>query len=255
VTEPTWTSPCGSAKLWLGDCLEVLPTLDKGSVDAVVTDLPYGISCVKGSSGKQGKYRGLVGDARLSRSTEPVIGDDKPFDPALLLTFDNVLTWGANHYATRIPERSGRWLAWNKLEELDSFDSFSDVEFAWHSNGKASRIISYMWKGGLACRKRGENNGKRNHPTQKPVAVMKWCLEQVGLSDGDTALDPYMGSGTTGVACIRTGRKFLGIEIEPRYFDIARKRIERSLKERSEMFPAMRPDAPHKQLMLESGTP
>lgn len=199
--------------LILGDCLEVLPTLEAKSVDAVVTDPPYGISYVKGKGG-----RGV----HTRRNIEPIQGDDQPFDPSPLLRFQNVLCWGADNYASRLPR--GRWLAWSKLAGMESWDSFCDVEFAWHSRPGASRIFELRWKG-IACVKAGEGYGVRVHPTQKPVGLMTWCLEQVGAKEGYTILDPFMGSGTTGVACVRTGRKFIGIEKEPKYFDIAKRRI------------------------------
>lgn len=205
----------GTATLYLGDCREIMPT--PGKVDAVVTDPPYGIGHVKGSGGK-GKHS--------RRNIAPIVGDDEPFDPAALLAFENVLMWGANHYAARLPH--GRWLAWNKLGSMESFDSFSDVEFAWHSRRGADRIFNFMWKG-IASVKAGEDGGRRDHPTQKPIALMQWCIEQV--SPATTILDPFMGSGTTGVACARRGRRFIGIEIEPRYFDIACRRIEEAQRQ------------------------
>ena len=70
----------------------------------------------------------------------------------------------------------------------------------------------------------------KEHPTQKPLDVMKWCIERLP-SGCSTILDPFMGSGTTGVACVKLGRKFIGIEIEPKYFDIACKRISEALKQ------------------------
>ena len=209
------------ATLYHGDCRELLDSLQ--GVDAVVTDPPYGIAFVKGSSGRKGAYRGSK--EGHGRGTESIAGDAEPFDPTPLLRFDNVLTWGANHYCHRLPLGVGRWLAWNKLADLEPFDSFSDVEFAWHSIGKASRICNYMWKGGLATVKVGED-GERSHPTQKPIGLMSWCLLQVGQAH--KILDPYMGSGTTGVACAGLGRSFVGIEIKRKYFDIACERIERA---------------------------
>ncbi len=223
--DATWQADDGSVQLYRGDYLDILPAIEAGSIDAVVTDPPYGIGYVKGKGGSQGAYRGRP--ASESRGTKIIKGDQKPFDPSPLLRFPNVLMWGANHYAQKIPSERGRWLAWNKLEHVETFDSFSDVEFAWHSIGRASRICNYMWKGGLACRKKGEENGARVHPTQKPVGLMMWCIEQVG--DASLILDPFMGSGTTGVACLRTNRKFIGIEIDEKYFEIAVKRIEAEL--------------------------
>ncbi len=207
----------GDCTLYHGDCLEILPKL--GKVDAVVTDPPYGIAHVKGAGG-HGKHN--------RRNIAEIHGDNIDFDPSLFLQYDNVLCWGADHYSTRLPH--GRWLAWNKLVSMDSFDSFSDVEFAWHNRRGAARICNLMWKG-ICQDKSGEGNGERFHPTQKPIALMSWCLEQVGSMRGDTILDPFMGSGTTGVACVRTGRKFIGIEIDKNYFDIACRRIREAYEQ------------------------
>lgn len=210
----------GDAVLLLGDCLEIMPALDP--VDAVVTDPPYGINY-----NHSGIHRfasvGVTKAARL-RGNPKIAGDGSPFDPAPLLTFPNVLMFGADHFYPRLPD-SGRWLAWNKLGDMEPWDSFSDVEFAWHSGEGAARIFNMKWKG-IACDKRGEENGLRVHTTQKPIRLMAWCLEQAGTAPGQIVLDPFMGSGTTGVACAKLGRKFIGIEIEPKYFEIACRRIE-----------------------------
>lgn len=215
----------GDATLYLGDCREILPTL--GPVDAVVSDPPYGISHVKGTGGR-GKHS--------RRNIAPIAGDAAPFNPAVLLQFKNVLMWGADHYYARLPADKGRWLAWNKLDDMESFDSFSDVEFAWHSQKGAARIFSYKWKG-IASVKAGEDVG-REHPTQKPIGLMRWCIEQVGSPE--TILDPFMGSGTTGVACAKMGRRFIGIDIDERYFDIACRRIAEAYRQ-PDMFVAAAP--------------
>jgi len=202
----------GDCTLYLGDCLEVMPTL--GKVDAVVTDPPYGIgwkplNSVKGALNK--RLRPLNFDS--------IKGDDKPFDPSPLLRWDCII-WGANHFVRSLPD--GRWLVWNKLGSFEPFgDPFSDVEIAWFSKKGADRIFSLLWKGV----KQGEktDNGRRYHPNMKPVGLMKWCLGF--LPDAQTILDPFMGSGTTGVACVKLGRKFIGIELDEGYFDIACKRI------------------------------
>ena len=228
MPDPTWQSDCGRVKLWLGDCLAILPTLPAGSVNAVVTDPPYGIAYVKGAGG---------GGVPARRNCTPVYGDDQDFDPAPILDFPRVLTWGADHYAQRLPH--GRWLAWDKLDGMEPWDSFSDVEFAWHNKPGAAAIFRLRWKG-IACVKVGETGGRRWHPTQKPLALMLWCIREVDVDAGATILDPYMGSGTTGVAAIKLGRKFLGIEIDPGYFEIARKRIEAEL--RQGVLPLAEPD-------------
>ena len=206
----------GNVQLYCADCRDVLRTLDK--VDAIVTDPPYGIAYQRGRGGR-GKHN--------RRNDEAIIGDQAPFDPSPLLTYENVLMWGADHYRQRLPN-GGRFLAWNKLGGLQPWDDFCDVEFAWHNRKGAARIFNWMWKG-ICANKAGENNGRRDHPTQKPIALMKWSIEQVG--EAATILDPFMGSGTTGVAAIQLGRKFIGIEIEPKYFDIAVRRISAAYSE------------------------
>jgi len=134
------------------------------------------------------------------------------------------ILWGANHYSARLPH--GRWLAWNKLGPFEPFgDTFSDVEFAWQNVRAADRIFSLLWKGAMQGEK--ENNGVRTHPSMKPIALMQWCLGF--LPKAQTILDPFMGSGTTGVACVREGRRFIGVELDPGYFDIACARIEREM--------------------------
>lgn len=213
----------GEHVLFLGDCREVFESVDVGGVFAVVTDPPYGIGYSHSGGGKfpPGSLR------RFRHGGKVIVGDEGPFDPSLLLGFENVLCWGANHFAGRLPA-GGRWLAWNKLAGMAVRDSFSDVEFAWHSLGGASRIIDYGWKG-IAGRKVGESNGVRLHPNMKPLGVMRWCLEQVGASEGDLILDPYMGSGSTGVASVQLGMRFVGVEIEREYFEVACRRLSEAV--------------------------
>lgn len=199
----------GQATLYLGDCLTVLPDI---RADAVITDPPYGIS-----------YSHGVGGGKLARSTQfdhhPVAGDDKPFDPSPWLAFDKVALFGANHYASRLPD-SAFWLVWDKRDGVCSNDQ-ADCEMAWVKGKGNARIIRHLWNGML---KDSEKGVQRVHPTQKPVAVMSWAIAQVGASG--TILDPYMGSGTTGVAALQLGHKFVGVEIEPKYFEIACQRID-----------------------------
>lgn len=198
----------GDAVLYLGNCLDVLPTLPKAG--AVVADPPYGIGYKRGAGGNSLPYGNKP-------DWDRVIGDDSDFDPSPWLAWPCIL-WGANHYAQKLPR--GRWLAWNKLGDFGSHDDFSDVELAWNSKRAADKIFNYLWKG---VRQAGEKNEKRHHPTQKPVALMEWCLGFV--PDAEVIIDPYMGSGTTGVACAGLGRQFIGVEIDPRYFNIACDRI------------------------------
>ena len=213
MAEPRKEVLSDGVEIWLGDCREVLPLI--GRVDAVVTDPPYGVAYQKGASGR-GRH------SRRNHSS-PIIGDDAPFDPSMFLHLPCIM-WGANHYSSRLPH--GRWLAWNKLGHMEPWDSFSDVEFAWQNTRAADRIFSLLWKGIAQGEK--DDGGLRKHPTQKPVSLMRWCIGHLHVASG-TILDPFMGSGTTGVACIQLGRKFIGIELDPRYFDIARRRLEAEL--------------------------
>jgi hypothetical protein len=122
-----------------------------------------------------------------------------------------VVIWGGNYFADMLPP-TGKWLVWDKGQRINQ----SDAELAWTSMQGALRVFTLNR---FAISVEGAV-----HPTQKPVALMEWCITQMGI--GGTVLDPFMGSGTTGVACMNLGRDFLGIEREPKYFDIACRRIE-----------------------------
>ena len=210
-------------RLICGDCREVLPTL--GKVDAVVTDPPYGI----GEHG--GRFRGRKGQnirVHFNGGWDNETPDQSVFD-AIRACSDEQIIWGGNYFTDKLPPSKG-WLYWQKLMGGD----FSDGELAWTSRDRALREFTKCPKGQGA-----------EHPTQKPVEVMKWCLEF--LPNAKTICDPFMGSGTTGVAAVKLGRKFIGIEIEPRYFDIACKRISDALKQ-PDMF--VEPPKPAKQEVL-----
>ena len=201
----------GDTTLYLGDCLEILPTL--GKVDAVVTDPPYGIDF--------GNAGGFVASHGWGPWKQQVAWDkDRPsqaiFD-AMLACSSAQIIWGGNYFTDYLPPTM-QWLVWDKGQR--DF-SLSDAEFAWSSQWKASRIFNYG-------RGKAVRDGKE-HPTQKPVQLMQWCLGF--LPDANTILDPFMGSGTTGVACAKLGRRFIGIEIEPKYFDIACRRIEEAYRQ------------------------
>jgi site-specific DNA-methyltransferase (adenine-specific)/modification methylase len=214
--KPTWQTHDGRIQLYCGDCLKILPEI--GKVDAVITDPPYGIGYVNGAVNipYATKFAG-----------KKVIGDNVPFNPTFLLKYKNLVTWGANHYCQFIPSDRGKWLVWDKrCQKIPTRDT-SDLEMAWCSdNGRADRMFYHVWDGFI---KGTEQGIKRIHPTQKPVALMEWCIKQVG--NPAIVLDPFMGSGTTGIACIRTGLRFIGIEISPEYFEIAKKRIQIELQQ------------------------
>jgi site-specific DNA-methyltransferase (adenine-specific) len=214
--------------LYLGDCREILPTL--GKVDAVVTDPPYGVKeRTSRQSNGRGKNRHDKGKNVGSRDWRPVHGDDEPFDPSPWLGFPKVVLFGANHFASRLPDRAC-WFVWDKRDGTTSDDN-ADCELAWTSFKSPARLHRQLWRG--ICR-RGEENivhgFGRVHPTQKPVELMSRAIDLCKLPPSARILDPYMGSGTTGVAAVRDGYRFFGIEIDEEYFDVARRRIEDELR-------------------------
>lgn len=219
----------GDCTLYLGDCLEILPTL--GKVDAVVTDPPYGISYQHGAR-KGGRLMGTDGMA--------IAGDDKPLDPSPWLPLGECLFWGAEHFKNRLPD-GGRWLVWNK-RRLGVVRDQGCVENAWCSNPGVTRLIDHPWDGADLGRERGT---QRVHSNQKPIDVMAWSI---GFVEGKAILDPYMGSGTTGVACVALGRPFVGIEIDPTHFTSACRRIEEAYKQ-PRLFAEPKP-APKQEALL-----
>ncbi len=200
----------GRARLILGDCRDILPTLPK--VDAVVTDPPYGIGEAAGKNVSRGKLA-------VSKDYGNDGWDNEPIDPGTIAKIVEKASFSVifGGYYYMLPATSC-WLVWDKE---NGASDFADCELAWTNLPKAVRRIRYMWNGML--RANGEQRG--DHPTQKPIGVMKWAIGHVP-APAETILDPFMGSGTTGVAAVQMGRSFIGIEREPKYFDIACKRIE-----------------------------
>ena len=188
----------GDATLYLGDCLEILPTLPK--VDAVITDPPYGI--------------GIAANPVRQRH-ERMDWDNKPVDGSLLdaciATAPQAIVWGGNYFD--LPPQQCFYV-WDKVQPEDF--SLAMCEYAWTNLKGPAKIF-----------KRHVASYAKQHPTQKPEELMRWC---VGKTAG-TVLDPFMGSGTTGVACAQLGRKFIGIEIERKYFDIACERIDNAYRQ------------------------
>jgi DNA modification methylase len=228
----------GDCTLYLGDCLDILPTL--GKVDAVVTDPPYGMSANTDSTRFSGGQRPNNRRPGQGRDWGAIRGDAGPFDPSPWLVFREVILWGANHYAQHLPV--GATLVWLK-KPPELYGTFlSDAEIGWRNSGNG---VWAFYKQFPPAARPAEALGDLAHPTQKPVALMEWCL---GKTSGETILDPFMGSGTTGVACVNLGRKFIGIEIEPRYFDIACRRIEEAYRQ-PRLFAEPKP-APKQEAML-----
>lgn len=200
----------GDATLYLGDCRDILPTLD--AVDVVVTDPPYGIAR-DGKPKSTSSHGGHKGYAALGWDRAR---PDAEIFRLILAAAPVVVIWGGNYFADLLPPTS-KWLSWDKGQRIDQ----ADAELAWTSLNGALRVFTLN-------RAEIAQDGAV-HPTQKPVRLMDWTLRQVGAEG--VILDPFMGSGTTGVSCVRRGCDFIGIEREPTYFDIACRRIEEAYRQ------------------------
>lgn len=216
-------------EIYLGDCMTVLPIL-RGGADAVVTDPPYGINAARDRNSQKNGWRDYcINGWDLERPAQAVFS-------AILAAARYVILWGGNYFSDYLPP-SQCWLIWDKGQR--SF-SLADCELAWCSMDKASRIFSYS-------RGAAMQDGKQ-HPTQKPIELMIWTIRH--LDKADIILDPFMGSGTTGVAAIKLGRKFIGIEIEPKYYEIARARLIQAIEEREmDMFKDHAPEIIQEQII------
>jgi hypothetical protein len=189
---------------------------------AVISDPPYGMGWDTDSR----RFTGGTREKQLGpgRNWGGVAGDDKPFDPTPWLQFPEVVLWGTNHYGNKLP--AGTTLVWLKrhLHLLGTY--LSDAEIGWQRGGCGVYVAAVPFPNVTKVNE-GEG-GLSLHPTQKPLALMDWCIKRV---KGHTILDPFMGSGTTGVACVKLGRRFIGIEVEERYFTIACRRVEAATKQ------------------------
>lgn len=234
----------GAATLYLARCENVVPTLERPH--AIVSDPPYGQRLKAnvfdarrkrafGASLPRQSKDTRNGSGKPRRWPELIDGDDRPFDPVPLLNVaEKVLFWGAHKFGDRLPR--GRWLAWDKVP-TGKIRHQGDGELAWTNVRPDAplRIHRLLWDGvcvGSAARHEVTAGQQRAHPTQKPEALMAWCLGFLDLAPDSLILDPYMGAGSTGLAAVRAGHRFVGIECEPIYFDAACRRIEAAQRRR-----------------------
>lgn len=202
-------------KLYKGDCLEVMKEIPDKSIDVIITDPPYGI--LGGSK--------TIGGSKLYKANEyNCYWDNERISKEILNEIfrisKNQIIFGYNYISDLLPITNSL-IVWDKKEKNDWFDNFSDGEIIWTSYKKPLRIYRFLWMGAIRKGKRI----KRVHPTQKPVELMEWIIKNY-TNENDTILDCFMGSGSTGVACKHTNRRFIGIELDDNYFEIAKKRIE-----------------------------
>jgi len=232
----------GNCVLYQGDCLQVMPTL--GRFDAVVTDPPYGIGADEEQRAAALARIAAGGKSKTGRGwklyAETAWDKERPSPEAFAAILDGSkeqIIWGGNYFADLLPP-SMRWLAWDKGQR--DF-SLADMELAWTSQQKAVRVFTYG-------RGKAVQDGKV-HPTQKPLALMEWCLGF--LPDAKTILDPFMGSGTTLVACQRMGRHGTGIELDEDYWKIACERVHQAWKQPDLFIADPKPPAPQQESFLD----
>ena len=213
----------GNAELWHGDCREVLPMLPKH--DLLLTDPPFGLGA-KLHGGTWGtKFDGDYSAWDSAPAPDWLMG-------LMLEKAEAVIVWGGNYYA--LPLSRG-WLAWRKP---DAPPTMAHLELAWTSYDMNAKMLDHS----IAA----TNAERAGHPTQKPIRVMAWSLEFAPAAR--TVCDPFMGSGTTGVACAQLGKAFTGIERERKYFDIACERIARA-QAQGQLLPPEPVAAPEQQTM------
>ena len=211
-----------SVQLYLGDCLEVMKSIPDKSVDAVITDPPYGMN-LNADFSKMTNKNGFKG-LGVGNHYSDVIGDNATFDPTPFIGIaETTVLFGYDYFSDKLPSNS-TVMVWDKrLTESADRCFGSPFELLWVNKKTRKRFYRVRWYGLFGTEK--QDVKKRVHPTQKPIELMSQIIQDY-TNEGDTILDPFMGSGTTGVACVQTGRNFIGIEIDEEYFKIAEKRIK-----------------------------
>lgn len=207
--------------LYAGDCAEIAPAIS--GVDALISDPPYGMSWNTNSR----RFTGGVNNVRRYKEDGrddfgEIANDAAPFDPTPWLAYPRIVLFGANHFAAALPVRT--WLVWVKRSP-ELYGSFlSDAELAWMKGGHGVYCHEEQFPPPSRMLE-SRTPGRTAHPTQKPIALMSWCMERAKVPPDALVLDPYAGSGSTGDAALRSGRRFAGIELDPRYLDIAARRL------------------------------
>lgn len=228
--------------LYCGDCLEIIPSANV-PIDLLLTDPPWGVNndCdYTRFSGGQRKNSALP-QGRVHKAIE---GDDKPFDPSPWINFPGVVLWGSNHFSDKLPP--GGMLIWDKKQDGLEGKFMSDAEVAWRKGSVGCFLFRHVWDGFNRDSERGEHF----HPSQKPVALMQWCIER--HRNVNTVCDPYLGAGATALACIRLGLKFVGCEKDPVHFATCIKRIEAALNaDRNCLFPVHKQKTETQSLLFE----
>jgi len=209
---------CDHGVLYNGDCLKIMLKLP--IVDLILTDPPYGI----GESGFKNHSRGLLAKSTKYKELnwDKKIPEKKIFELMFKIS-KNQIIFGGNYFIEYL-KNSSCWLVWDKN---NGENDFADCELAWTNFKTAVRKYKFTWNGML--QEDMKNKEKRFHPTQKPAKLFEKIINDYS-KPGITVLDPFAGSGTTGLACINQGRKFILIEKEQYYCDIIVKRLKKRLQ-------------------------
>lgn len=210
-----YVSGDGSCVLILGDCYKVMGEALDNLPKFLLTDPPYGINFhADGVSTKKNI---------ATKTSAKIIGDSQPFDPTPFVSFQDCLLWGANNFCQKLPA-GGQWYFWDKVIQNGLKVRISEAEYCWHKRGTKPRGFRHLWSGNY----RGSENGTKYHPSQKPVALMKWCLQLMG--NPKAVFDPFAGSCPVGVACKRLGIGYVGVEVDPVHYQTAKERLIKSHK-------------------------
>ena len=219
--------------IYHGDCLSIVRALEMATVDAVISDPPYGMKWDTNGTRFTGGNRDLR-EGRGRDDFDPVAGDRQTFDPAPWLDYPRVVLWGSNHFGRSLP--TGTTLIWAKKLPHQYGTFLSDGEVGWMKGGHGVYIHQDTSMLGMTGDRTRPN--RRVHPTQKPVGLMAWAMEKAKVPTDGLVLDPYAGSGTTAIAALRTGRRCVLIECEERYCEAAARRVERE-EAQQDLFPAV----------------
>ena len=214
----------GDATLYLGDCMDVLPTL--GKVDAVITDPPFGVGNFVQTTGS---LRGR-GDSFAKAVDWNEFAPPQEFFQIIKEKSRHRIIWGANFF--NCFEDKGGAIIWDKVQPMSNF---SKADIASCTHFQKTEIVRIPWTNFNVARE-----AKTDHPCERPVQLYEWCINY--LPKINSVLDPYLGSGSCGVAAMRAGKKFIGIEREPKYFEIACKRIEQATKQEDMFIPKKQPE-------------
>jgi site-specific DNA-methyltransferase (adenine-specific) len=213
--------------VYQGDARAIAPALQ--DIHALIADPPYGTG-FDFTKPRHSHQPLQAGTPLAPRWRANIPGDSVPFDPTPWLGYPQVILWGANHYAAQLPP-SPAWLVWDKRAGTTP-DAFPDVELAWTNLRTPARLFTHLWRGIIRAGDANVSRRGKLHPAEKPRELLQWCVAKTT----GTVLDPYMGSGTCGEACVRLGRAFVGIELDPHYFQVACDRLAAAARQ-GQLFP------------------